>query len=157
MKLMLCLYLRNEFDFWNVHGIMNTLGLLKSEREALASSSLCKRPKASMIPCTDQKLNLLRIIACYNKYLKYRNYLYFMKRNSFFFIYVIVLTFLLKCEAEQPVSTRTANNINKSLVCTCDSGVVRCQLQHQCHFWRKIFDRPLKSFAKRTNQLHFLE
>ena len=24
-------YLRNEFDFWNVHGIMNTSGLLQSK------------------------------------------------------------------------------------------------------------------------------
>ena len=24
-------YLRNEFNFWNVHGIMNTLGLLQSK------------------------------------------------------------------------------------------------------------------------------
>ena len=24
-------YLRNEFNFWNVHGIMNTSGLLKSK------------------------------------------------------------------------------------------------------------------------------
>ena len=24
------LYLRNEFDFWKVHGIMNTSGLLQS-------------------------------------------------------------------------------------------------------------------------------
>ena len=26
-----CLYLRNEFDFWKVHGIMNTSGLLQSK------------------------------------------------------------------------------------------------------------------------------
>ena len=25
------LHLRNEFNFWNVHGIMNTLGLLQSK------------------------------------------------------------------------------------------------------------------------------
>ena len=25
------LHLRNEFDFWNVHGIMNTSGLLQSK------------------------------------------------------------------------------------------------------------------------------
>ena len=25
------LYFRNEFDFWNVHGIMNTSGLLQSK------------------------------------------------------------------------------------------------------------------------------
>ena len=25
------IYLRNEFNFWNVHGIMNTLGLVQSK------------------------------------------------------------------------------------------------------------------------------
>ena len=24
----------------------------------------------------------------------------------------------------------------RGLLCTCDSGVTRCQSQHQCHFWR---------------------
>ena len=31
--MMICgkgMYLRDEFNFWNVHGIMNTLGLLQS-------------------------------------------------------------------------------------------------------------------------------
>ena len=27
------MHLRNEFDFWKVHGIMNTSGLLQSKRE----------------------------------------------------------------------------------------------------------------------------
>ena len=27
----ICHYLRNEFDFWKVHGIMNTWGLLQSK------------------------------------------------------------------------------------------------------------------------------
>ena len=27
-----CFHLRNEFDFWSVHGIMNTSGLLQSKR-----------------------------------------------------------------------------------------------------------------------------
>ena len=26
-----CEYLRNEFNFWNVHGVINTLGLLQSK------------------------------------------------------------------------------------------------------------------------------
>ena len=26
-----CIYLRNEFNFWNVHGTMNTSGLLQSK------------------------------------------------------------------------------------------------------------------------------
>ena len=29
---------------------------------------------------------------------------------------------------------RTANGTNKRLFATCDSGVARCQSQHQCHF-----------------------
>ena len=29
---LLHIYLRNEFNFWNVHGIMNTLGLLQSNK-----------------------------------------------------------------------------------------------------------------------------
>ena len=32
--------------------------------------------------------------------------------------------------------TRTSNGANKRLVCTCESGVARCQSQHQCHFRR---------------------
>ena len=32
-----CHFLRDEFDFWKVHGIMNTSGLLQSSREAQAS------------------------------------------------------------------------------------------------------------------------
>ena len=30
-SLELAIYLRNEFDFWNVHGSMNTSGLLQSK------------------------------------------------------------------------------------------------------------------------------
>ena len=29
--LLKCIYLRIEFDFWKVHGIMNTSGLLQSK------------------------------------------------------------------------------------------------------------------------------
>ena len=28
----------------------------------------------------------------------------------------------------------------KGLFGTCDSGVTRCQSQHQCHLWRNEFD-----------------
>ena len=24
----------------------------------------------------------------------------------------------------------------RGLLCTCESGVARCQSQHKCHFWR---------------------
>ena len=40
----------NKFNFWSVHGIMNTSGLLQSYL-------LCKRPEVFMIPRTDQKSN----------------------------------------------------------------------------------------------------
>ena len=30
-KIFICSHLRNEFDFWNVHGIMNNSGLLQSK------------------------------------------------------------------------------------------------------------------------------
>ena len=29
---LLHIYLKNEFNFWNVHGIMNTLGVLQSNK-----------------------------------------------------------------------------------------------------------------------------
>ena len=34
-----------------------------------------------------------------------------------------------QCEHEQPMEQ------TKGLFCMCDSGVARCQSQHQCHFW----------------------
>ena len=37
--------LSNKFNFWNVHGIMNTPGLFQR-----ASRYLCKRPEVFMIP-----------------------------------------------------------------------------------------------------------
>ena len=52
--------LRNEFNFWNVHGLMKTSGLLQNfERD----------PKYSF-----QKLKLLLIFTFYYKYLKYEKY-----------------------------------------------------------------------------------
>ena len=35
-----------------------------------------------------------------------------------------------QCEHGQPMEQ------TRSLFCMCDSGVARCQSQHQCHFWR---------------------
>ena len=54
--------LRNKFNFWSVHGIMNTSGLLQSKwmpkglmfKIIFAWDTMCW-----MIPWTDQKLNLL--------------------------------------------------------------------------------------------------
>ena len=33
------------------------------------------------------------------------------------------------CEHRQPMEQ------TRSVFCTCDSGVTRCQSQHQCQFW----------------------
>ena len=68
---------RDEFNFWNVHGIMTTSGLLLvSEARCEASRSLWKRPFVCMIPWTgtDQKFNLLLIFTFYYKYLNYKTY-----------------------------------------------------------------------------------
>ena len=67
----MCSYLRNNFDFWNVHGIMNTSVLLQLSKcmstlqETRSIDDSMKRPK----------LNLLLISTFNNKYLIYRNYL----------------------------------------------------------------------------------
>ena len=43
-------HLRNEFDFWKVHGIMNTSVSRKVSEARRASRSLCKIPEVFMIP-----------------------------------------------------------------------------------------------------------
>ena len=47
-------YLRNEFNFWNVHGVSGKL------------------PEVFMVPWTFQKLNLLLLFSFYYEYLKYK-------------------------------------------------------------------------------------
>ena len=67
----MCSYLKNNIDFWNVHGIMNTSVLLQLSKcmstlqETRSIDDSMKRPK----------LNLLLISTFNNKYLIYRNYL----------------------------------------------------------------------------------
>ena len=39
---MVCIYLRNEFNFWNVRGIMNTLGLLQEIQSIHDSMNITK-------------------------------------------------------------------------------------------------------------------
>ena len=51
--------LRNKFNFWNVHRIMNTSGLLQETRSIHDSMNI-------------QKLNLLLIFTFYYKYLKFK-------------------------------------------------------------------------------------
>ena len=54
------IYLRNESNFWNVHGIINTSGLLESGFTITLHKT--------------QKLNLLLIFTFYYNYLKYEIY-----------------------------------------------------------------------------------
>ena len=56
-------HLRNEFDFWKVHGILNTSGLLQSKwspKEGL--HLLCKRPEVFMIPWTSRNWIIITYI-----------------------------------------------------------------------------------------------
>ena len=132
------IYLRNEFDFWNVHGIMNTLGLMQSKWSPKASLTL---HEAFAWGLTFQKLNLLLIFTFYYKYLKYRNY--------------------LECKTEKRTSQsehRQPMEQTRSLFCMCDSGVAGCQSQHQCHFWwmNSMFKAYCKWAWQLPNQIYFL-
>ena len=62
------MHFRNEFNFWKVHGIMNSSGLLQSEREARTLQETGSIHDSMNLP----KLNLLLWLTFYYKYLKYR-------------------------------------------------------------------------------------
>ena len=49
LKRTVSLNLRNKFDFWSVHGIMNTLGLLQSLQETRSINDSMNRPKIEFI------------------------------------------------------------------------------------------------------------
>ena len=66
-------YLRNELNFWNVHGIMTTLGLFCKVSEALWASLTLQETR---ITCIHGSINRPKLIfTFYYKYLKYKNYL----------------------------------------------------------------------------------
>ena len=44
-----CIHLRNEFNFWNVHGIMNTSVSCKVNMKPFRLHLLCMRPEVLMI------------------------------------------------------------------------------------------------------------
>ena len=46
----ICIVLRNEFNFWNVHGVMNTWVSCKVNVNPFWLHLLCKRPEVFMIP-----------------------------------------------------------------------------------------------------------
>ena len=55
------------------------------------------------------------------------------------FYLLIVLTVLLVCKTENRKSQCEHGQPmeqTRSLFCTCNSSVARCQSQHQCHIWR---------------------
>ena len=63
--------------------------------------------------------------------------------------FVIVLAILLECKTERRNSQcKHGQPMEKTrgLICTCDSGVVRCQSRQQCHFWR------MNLYSKRISQ-----
>ena len=60
-------YLRNEFNFWNVHGIMNTLGILQSKGFTLTLQETRSIQDSMNIP-------KIEVIAYIYKYLKYKKY-----------------------------------------------------------------------------------
>ena len=64
--------MHHGFGFWNDHGIMNTSGLLQSQRETKGFTLTSQVTKVLMIPRTDLKLNLLLIFTFCYKYLKYK-------------------------------------------------------------------------------------
>ena len=73
--------LRNEFNFWNVHGIINTLGILQSKCSGFTLTLQETRNihDSRNIP----KIEFITYIYIYYKYLIYRKYLKFRKQNSF--------------------------------------------------------------------------
>ena len=105
-------HLRNEFDFWNIYGIMNTSGLLHSNWSPLQDTQSIH--DSMNIP----KLNLLLIFTFYYKYLKYRNYFDLGNKTVLDLICHCIngLDGGLNGKAEQPMWTQTANGANKRLV-----------------------------------------
>ena len=69
------IHLRNELNFWNVHGIMNTFGLLQSKWSPLwASLTLQETRSIHDSMNIKKKLDFLLIFTFYYKYQKYKNY-----------------------------------------------------------------------------------
>ena len=65
------IYISNKFNFWSVHGIMNTLGLLQSKCEALFGLHLLCTPtqyKRTVLQPLKLILNIHRIIRGYSGY-----------------------------------------------------------------------------------------
>ena len=81
-------HLRNEFDFWNVHGIMNTSGLLQNKWSPMGSTVTLQGTLSIHDSMNIPKIEFIAYIYINYKYLIYRNYVYlqFRKQNSFVFL-----------------------------------------------------------------------
>ena len=51
MNICFVMHLRNELDFWKVHGIVNTSCVLQSELEARSINDSMNLPKIEFIAC----------------------------------------------------------------------------------------------------------
>ena len=67
-------YLRNKFNFWSVHGIMNTSGRLQNKSSQKGFALTMQVTRCVHDSMTGQKLNLLLIFALNYKYLIFKYY-----------------------------------------------------------------------------------
>ena len=70
----LCL-LRNKFDIWNVHGIINSSGLLQNKWRPKGLTLTLQETWSIHDSMNILKLNVFLIFIFYYKYIIYRNYL----------------------------------------------------------------------------------
>ena len=123
-------YLRNELNFWNVHRVMNTSGLLQSKWTPKGFTLTLQEIRSIRDSMNIPKLNLLLIFTFYYKYLKYKKNVYNLGIKTVLHLKYNRINGLVG------VGTGSLKEQTRDLFCMCDSGVVRYQSQHQYHFWR---------------------
>ena len=120
-----------QFNFWKIHGIMNTLVSCKKLKP--------KGPKwlhvnfAKTWSRTDQKLNLFFILTFYYRYLEYKKNIYILGIKTVLYLKCNCLTVSSECRTEKWKSQREQGQPmmqTRGLFCNCNSGVTRCQSQH---------------------------
>ena len=112
------IHLRNEFNFWNVHGIMNTSVLLQSKWSPNVFRLTLQETRSIHDSMNRSKIEFISKFTFYNKYLKYKTYSNLGIKTVLFFKYNHINCFVRVSngKAEQPTWTRTANEANKRLV-----------------------------------------
>ena len=74
-RVIIYIHLRNEFNFWNVHGIMNISGLLQSKLSPKGVTLTLQETRSSHDSMNIPKIEFVFFIfTFYYKYLKYKNY-----------------------------------------------------------------------------------